>query len=86
MSQVKTAISVNKEIFREANLLAKKEHVSRSHLFEIAMAQLVKKRKGEEITAQINRVYEKHPQTTEEKQYQKMMDRYQAKMMKEDKW
>ena len=86
MSQIKTAISIDEVIFKEANLLAKKAHVSRSHLFEIALAEWLKKEKRKEITTQINRMIEKHPPTAEEKRYQKMMDRYQATMIKEDEW
>ena len=86
MSQIKTAISIDEVIFKEANLLAKKAHVSRSHLFEMAVAELVKKEKDKAITEQISKALRKHPPTAEEKRYQRAMHRSYGKRIKGDEW
>ena len=79
MSQVKTAISIDEGVFKEADLLAKKAHISRSHFFEKAVAECVKKERGKALTEQLNRAFEECPVTAEEKRQVKATRRYQAR-------
>ena len=81
MSQIKTAISIDGDIFKEMNLSAKRTHVSRSHLFEIAAAEWLKKGKQKEIIAQINRAVENDQISAEEKRHFEAMRRHQRKLV-----
>ena len=42
-SSVKTAISLQKDLFKEVNTLARELHISRSKLFVLAVQDFVKK-------------------------------------------
>lgn len=55
---MKTAVSIPDPIFQEAEEVAQDLGISRSELYATALAELLKKRKHEKITEQINRVLE----------------------------
>ena len=54
MSHVKTAISIDQELFADAEQIAHKIHISRSRLFELAVKDWLKQRKKELLIEQIN--------------------------------
>jgi metal-responsive CopG/Arc/MetJ family transcriptional regulator len=54
---MKTAISIPDPIFEAAEDLAKKMGISRSELYARAVEGFVQTRRGEEITAALNRIY-----------------------------
>ncbi|HEY8022346.1 MAG TPA: hypothetical protein VIH93_14675 [Thermoanaerobaculia bacterium] len=54
---MKTAISIPDPIFEAAEDLAKKMGISRSELYAKAVDGFVQTRRGEEITAALNRLY-----------------------------
>jgi len=54
---MKTAISVDDELIAAADRLARREGLSRSGLFSQALKEYLARRRGEEMTAQLNRVY-----------------------------
>ena len=54
---MKTAISVPDPIFRSANRLAKRLHVSRSRLFSTAVDQYVRAHQTENVTDKLNAIY-----------------------------
>ena len=85
MSQVKTAISIDQDIFKAIDFLAKKAHISRSRLFEMAVREWVKKEKEKDITAQINRAVGNDPLSHEETQQSEWMRRHQRKLA-EGEW
>ena len=85
MSQVKTAISIDQGIFKVINFLAKKAHISRSRLFEMAAREWVKKEKAKDLTAQINRAVGKDRLSHEEAQQAEWMRRHQRKQV-EGEW
>jgi len=58
---VKTAISIPDPIFEAAEDLAKKMGISRSELYARAVDGFVQTRRGEEITAALNRLYAEEP-------------------------
>ena len=70
MENIKTAISLNKSLFAQANLLARKLKVSRSRLFVIALEDFIREQENRELLAKINAVYEDEP-NEEEKQYRR---------------
>jgi len=57
---MKTAISINKEVFNEAELTARQLGLSRSKLYSLAIVEFVKTHKPDAITAQLNEIYSAH--------------------------
>lgn len=57
MPNVKTTISLDREIYEEMERLGHKKKISRSQLFAEAARDLVKRERDAEITARLNEVY-----------------------------
>lgn len=55
---MKTAISIPDALFAEAEQFARRNDMSRSELYGQALEAYLRVRRGEEITAALNRVYE----------------------------
>ena len=67
MQTVKTAISIEKNLFDQAENIARTMNVSRSRLFVIALQDFIEHMKNKELLAQINAAYADEPDATEEK-------------------
>jgi metal-responsive CopG/Arc/MetJ family transcriptional regulator len=65
MESIKTAISINKSLFTQANTLARKMKVSRSRLFVLALEDFIREQENRELLAKINAVYENEPEEAE---------------------
>jgi metal-responsive CopG/Arc/MetJ family transcriptional regulator len=65
MSGVKTAISLDEELFEKVNKLANELHVSRSRLFTIAVKDYLKKQENQTLLAQLNDAYSDQPDEEE---------------------
>ena len=65
MESVKTAISIDKSLFKQANALAQKLKVSRSRLFVIALEDFIRQQESREILEKINAVYADEPDEVE---------------------
>ncbi len=57
MPNIKTAISIDETIFRQAEEVACLLKVSRSRAFALAMEDFARRQKSEQITRQLNEVY-----------------------------
>ena len=57
MPTIKTAISIDENIFRQAEEVASLLKVSRSRAFAMAMEEFAKRQKNEQITRQLNEAY-----------------------------
>lgn len=55
---IKTAISMNKDLFEQVNKLADKLKVSRSHLFAMAVEEFIERHENRLLLQQINQAYE----------------------------
>lgn len=55
---MKTAISIEERLLDEADRAARQMHLSRSRLFSLAIEDYLRRRRGQEILDQLNRVYE----------------------------
>ena len=55
---MKTAISINDDVYREAELTAKELGLSRSKLYSLAILEFIQTHKPEAITSKLNEVYE----------------------------
>lgn len=84
MPLVKTAISLNEDLFKKANKLSAEMEISRSRLFQFAIENYIRQYENKQILANLNEVYSGEL-TAEEKKLQKSMKDYHKKMIK-DKW
>jgi predicted transcriptional regulator len=57
MHHIKTAISIDQELFLQLDQLAHNMQVSRSHLLSQALAEYLDRRRNGEMLAQINDAY-----------------------------
>ncbi len=57
MANIKTAISIEKPIFEQMNILAKDLNISRSHAFALAAEEFIQRHKNIELLASLNKAY-----------------------------
>lgn len=57
MAQLKTAISIDGEVFEAMEDVASRLSISRSRAFELAARQFIKRYREELVTAKLNKVY-----------------------------
>ncbi len=67
MAHVKTAVSMDEALFREAEEWAEKLGVSRSQLFARAVAEYVRERENEELLRRLNEAHAEGLDPEEEK-------------------
>ena len=84
-TSVKTAISIQKELFQEVNKLAEELHVSRSKLFVLAVRDFIKKYENKKIISQINKAYSDYPDYVE-KNLRNAMRQKQAGNLEREPW
>ena len=85
MPGVKTAISLEENLFNQVNQLARELHVSRSKLFTLAVKDYLKKQESKKILAQLNAAYADSP-SKEEDVISKAMKRKQHKIVEQESW
>jgi metal-responsive CopG/Arc/MetJ family transcriptional regulator len=83
MPNIKTAISIEKQIFDQVNDLAKNLNISRSRLFAIAAQEYIQRHTNIELLQAINEAYDDLPDD-DTKIVDKMRPRH-LKMVK-DQW
>ncbi|HJV66780.1 MAG TPA: hypothetical protein VJ550_13660 [Geomonas sp.] len=84
MQTIKTAISVDRTLFEQAEEIARDMKVSRSKLFVLALQEYIEHRKSKELLAQINSASEEEAAPSEERLRQK--SRYQHRKLVEGDW
>ena len=84
-TSVKTAISMQEELFKEVNRLAEELHVSRSKLFVMAVQDYIKKNESKNLLSQINNAFSDYPDS-EETEIQSRMRQKHAKISERDPW
>jgi metal-responsive CopG/Arc/MetJ family transcriptional regulator len=85
MPGVKTAISLNEELFLKVNKLADNLHISRSKVFTLAVQDYVKKKENQALLARLNEAYKDFP-VEEERKVIKSMRSKQKKMIEKESW
>ena len=65
MQNVKTAISIQKSLFEQAENLARRMKVSRSRLFVLALEDYIHRQQNRELLTQINAAYADEPDPAE---------------------
>jgi len=84
MEYVKTAISVQKPLFEEAENLARQMKVPRSRLFVLALEEYIKRQQNRELLEKFNAAYADEPDPAELELREKSLKAYRATI--EDEW
>ncbi len=66
METVKTAISVRKTLFQQAEELARKMKVSRSRLFVLALEDFIRRQENRDLLDKLNAAYATEPDDAEQ--------------------
>ena len=74
MANVKTAVSLPKALFEQADALAHKLEISRSRLFAIAIEEFIQRHENLKLLEAINAAYDDFP------------DSEQQQIVQEDQW
>lgn len=85
MPGVKTAISLDEELFNRVDKLAHKLHVSRSRVFTIAVQDYLHKQENKSLLAQLNEAYSDRP-SDEERKVSKSMNAKHRKIREHEPW
>jgi hypothetical protein len=62
MANIKTAISIEKPIFEQMNVLAKDLNISRSRLFALAAQEFIQRHKNIKLLQLLNEAYDDLPE------------------------
>ena len=84
MPNVKTAISIQESLFKEAESLAQELEVSRSQLFAMALESFIREREDRQLLQRINNAYSESP-TPDEEAYQSRIKDYHRRSV-EGEW
>ena len=63
MATIKTAISIERPIFEQMDILAKDLEISRSHLFSLAAREYLQQHKNNKLLQSLNETYNDLPET-----------------------
>jgi len=85
MTIVKTAISIQKSIFQQAEEIAKEMKISRSRLFVLAVEDFIRRYENKLLLEEINRAYADGP-TLEEQESLRRMKRKYVKTLEGIEW
>jgi metal-responsive CopG/Arc/MetJ family transcriptional regulator len=58
MANVKTAISIERSLFQNINILTKSLNISRNKLFSLAAQEFIQRYKNKKLFADINKAYD----------------------------
>ncbi|MGA7239644.1 MAG: hypothetical protein WBY44_28445 [Bryobacteraceae bacterium] len=78
---MKTAVSMPDELFRLAEIAARRLQVSRSELYAKAVAEFLKQQDGSAITERLNSVYSQRPAKVDS-----ALHSAQLKSLEKDAW
>jgi metal-responsive CopG/Arc/MetJ family transcriptional regulator len=76
MENIKTAISIEKSLFTQANALARKMKVSRSRLFVLALEDFIREQENRDLLEKVNAVYADEPDESEKVLRRRMRQSY----------
>jgi metal-responsive CopG/Arc/MetJ family transcriptional regulator len=84
MSNVKTAISLQEELFDQAEQIAREMNISRSRLFTLALEEFITRQRNRQILEQLNAAYSDGLDEGEELRLKKRL--YIQKRLVEGEW
>jgi metal-responsive CopG/Arc/MetJ family transcriptional regulator len=85
MLAIKTAISIEKAIFDQAEKVAQAMNVSRSKLFVLALQEFLERQKNKQLLEQINAAYSDLPDTAEQT-LRNSQRRQHRRIMESEEW
>jgi predicted transcriptional regulator len=78
---MKTAVSVPDDLFRQAEVAARRLRVSRSRLYATAISEFLNRRQGDAITERLNEAYSRRPAKLDS-----ALHRAQLRSLDKDSW
>lgn len=84
MTNIKTAISLQKSLFEQAEALADELQISRSRLFSLALQDFIRRSHNQQLFEKLNTVYKGETDTTEQTLRRRM--RRQHRRVVEGEW
>ena len=84
MAQIKTAISLQEDLFRQADSMAREMKITRSKLFAVALEEFVRRHQNRSLLRRINEAYTEEPDVAE-RRYLGKMRRHHRKALR-DQW
>ena len=63
MANIKTAISIEKPVFEQMDILAKNMNISRSRIFALAALEYLQRHKNIALLKSLNKAYDDMPET-----------------------
>ena len=85
MTTIKTAVSIEENLFRQADELAGELHVSRSRLVSLALERLIRDYETKKLVEKLNEVYGDGP-TKEDEQWLEMARQAYVETLGNEKW
>jgi len=85
MTIVKTAISIQKNLFQKADEIAKELKISRSRLFVLAVEEFIRRYQNKHLLEEINLAYSDGPDEKEQDELRRMQ-RKSVKSLKGNEW
>lgn len=86
MKSVKTAISIDADLFARGERLAHEMKVSRSRLYQLSLGEFLRQRRNDQLTVSINAAYDKSPPDEEDRQWLEFGRRSMARVLADDTW
>jgi metal-responsive CopG/Arc/MetJ family transcriptional regulator len=83
--QMKTAISVPKDIFQETDHIAHELNIPRSRVITLALEEFIRRYQNKKLLEQINAAYTA-PMTSDEKESLEIIRSQQRKLGSSEKW
>lgn len=83
-NNIKTAISLQKSLFDQVEVLAHELKISRSRLFVLALEEFVQRHQNQQLLEQINLAYDDLPDPTEQEYLARMQS--QHRQIVEGEW
>ena len=74
MQKMKTAVSIQKSLFEQAERIARKMGISRSGLFSLALEDYLRREQNRELLIQINAAFTNEPDAAEKTLRLKLSD------------
>jgi len=84
MTNVKTAVSLQKSLFEQAEALADELKISRSRLFSLALEDFIRRAHNQQLLEKLNAAYEDVTDAKEQTLRRRM--RYQHRRLVEGEW
>ena len=84
MANIKTAVSLHEQLFKQAESMAREMKLSRSRLYAAALEEFVKRHQNRQLLDRINEAYAAEPDDSERKYLRKMRQRHRKSI--EGQW